>query len=260
MSLSNTYGGFSQDSSKQRYAHACRRGGSAIRRSTLTAERYFTRASPAAPACWLDFTDSFSQQEMSIYMPSAFDTRQKAHAYLSGKGGANARWTVRLGIERGGARHSLTNVYANGTHVGSFQLSTLGPAFYYHGKESGYNESSDIPLTWGQINDGLIMSYKTVFPWGPWICHDYTGYLFRTWGIAIKNDSATNKGLLYIGARAIGTVLWPGTGAAMAVHKGWNLAQDGARAVGSAISNGWNQLGNAFGNAARPGAWRWRLW
>jgi hypothetical protein len=190
-------------------------------------------------------------------MADAFDTRQKAHAYLTGKGGANARWAVRLALQNGfSAQHSLTNVYANGAYVGSFQLSTSGPAFYYHGKEDGYRETTDIPLTWGQINDGLIMTYKTVFPWGPWICHDYTGYLFRTWGIKISNDSATASGPLYYGARVIGLVLWPGTGAGMAVHKGWNLAQDGARAT----SAGLQQLQDAFKNAARPGAWNWRIW
>jgi hypothetical protein len=164
---------------------------------------------------------------------------------------------LRLALQNGlSAQHSLTNVYANGAYVGSFQLSTSGPAFYYHAKEAGYRETEDIPLTWGQINDGLIMTYKTVFPWGPWICHDYTGYLFRTWGIKISNDSATASGPLYYGARVIGVVLWPGTAAGMAVHKGWNLAQDGARAA----STGMQQLQDAFKNAARPGAWNWRIW
>jgi hypothetical protein len=192
-------------------------------------------------------------------MPDAFDTKEKAHAYLTGKGGANARWTVRFAVEKSGARHSLTNVYANGQHVGSFQLSVLGPALYYHSKESGYNESADIPLTWGQINDGLIMSYKTVFPWGPWICHDYSGYLFKTWGVKVNNDSATASGFFYGAARVIGVVLWPGTGAAMTVHKGWNVLQDGARATGKAAGDGWNYLQDSFRKIGSPGAWRWRI-
>jgi hypothetical protein len=190
-------------------------------------------------------------------MPSAFDSREKAHAYLTAKGGANARWFARLGVEQGNARHSLTNLYANGQFVGSFQLSVLGPALYYGTKEAGFAESADVPLSWGMVNDGLIMTYKTVFPWGPWICHDYSAYLFKAWGIQISNSSPTSGGFLYGSARVIGVFLWPGTGAAMAVHKGWNGAQDGARATKRAATSGWNKLQGAFSNVTRPGAWRW---
>ncbi len=190
-------------------------------------------------------------------MPNAFDSKEKAHAFLTSKGGATARWVVRLAVEQGGARHSLTNVYANGQYVGSFQLSVLGPAFYYDPKPSGYQESADVHLSWGQINDGVIMTYKTVFPWGPWICHDYSGYLFKTWGIQISNSSPTSNGFLYGSARVIGVFLWPGTGAAMAAHKGWNGVQDGARATKRAASSGWQKMQSSFSNATRPGAWRW---
>lgn len=192
-------------------------------------------------------------------MPDAFDTKEKAHAYLTGKGGANARWTARFAVEQGSARHSLTNVYANGEHVGSFQLSVLGPAFYYHSKESGFRESADIALSWAQINDGLILSYKTSMPWGPWICHDYSAYLFKTWGVQVNNDSPTANGFFYGAARVIGVVLWPGTGAAMTVHKGWNVLQDGARATGKAAGDGWNNLQESFRKIGSPGAWRWRI-
>jgi hypothetical protein len=190
-------------------------------------------------------------------MPNAFDSKEKALAFLTSKGGANARWVVRLAVEQSGARHSLTNVYANGQYVGSFQLSVLGPAFYYDPKPGGYQESDNVHLSWGQINDGLIMTYKTVFPWGPWICHDYSGYLFKTWGIQISNSSPTSSGFLYGSARVLGVFLWPGTGAAMAVHKGWNGAQDGARATKRAASQGWQKLQSSFSNATRPGGWRW---
>jgi hypothetical protein len=194
-------------------------------------------------------------------MPNAFDTKEKAHAYLTSKGGAKAHWSARLAVEQSLAAHSLTNVYANGQYVGSFQLSVLGPAFYYDPKPGGYSEGPVIQLSWGNINDGLIMTYSTRMPWGPWICHDFTAYLFKAWGgtpAQSNNSSPTANGSFwYWGGRGIGLVLWPGTGAAMAAHKGWNGVQDGARATGSAVSAGWQNLQRAFGNIGSMGGWKW---
>jgi hypothetical protein len=194
-------------------------------------------------------------------MPDAFDTKEKAHAYLTKLGGAKINWSAKLAVQQEWARHSLTNVYANGQYVGSFQLSTLGPAFYYHAKEAGYAEGPVIQLTWGNMNDALIMTYSTRMPWGPWICHDYTAYLFKTWGgtpSQSSNSSPTSNGsFLYWGGRGLGLLAWPGTGAMMAVHKGWNGVQDGARAAGNAANEGMQNLQRAFSNIGRPGAWRW---
>jgi hypothetical protein len=184
-------------------------------------------------------------------MPAAFDTRQKAHAYLTSKGGSKAIWTVRFAVERGGARHSLTNVYANGEYVGSLQLFVLGPALYSHGKEPGYDESSSVPLSWGKINDGLIWTYSLINtrPWGAaWICHDYSAGLFSVWGIKIKNSSATSKGLLYAGGQVIGVISSPVMGVVQGGHRAWNAAQDG-----------WKQLQRSFETITNPSSWNWRL-
>ncbi len=184
-------------------------------------------------------------------MPAAFDTKEKAHAYLTSKGGSKAVWTVKFAVERGGARHSLTNVYANGQYAGSFQLFVLGPALYYSEKQSGYDESNAIPLSWNKINDALRWTYSPINmrPWGAiWICHDYSAGLFQVWGINLKNHSATASGFLYRAGQVGGVVSSPVMGAVQGAHKGWNSAQDG-----------WRALQESFQKVTNPRNWNWRL-
>jgi hypothetical protein len=183
-------------------------------------------------------------------MPNAFDTRQKAHAYLLSKGGPKAIWTVRFAVEQSAARHSLTNLYANGQFVGSFQLFVLGPALYSDARQDGYDESSTIPLSWGQINDALIWTYRlpNMRPWGAaWICHDYSAGLFNVWGIELKNSSATSHGLLYAGGQVVGIISSPVMAVVQGGHKAWNAAQDGV-----------SYLKKAFNTITNPKSWNFR--
>jgi hypothetical protein len=184
-------------------------------------------------------------------MPNAFDTRQKAHAYLLSKGGPKAIWTVRFAVESGAAQHSLTNVYVNGQFVGTLQLFVLGPALYYDPKPAGYDESTSIPLSWGQMNDALIWTYRlgNMRPWGAaWICHDYSAGLFNVWGITLKNASATSKGLLYAGGQLVGVISSPVMAVVQGGHKLWNSAQDGAR-----------YMKKAFETITNPRSWNFRI-
>jgi len=63
--------------------------------------------------------------------------------------------------------------------------------------------------------------------------------------LSVSAESPTARGALYWGARTLGVVLWPGTGAVMMGHHAWNSAQDGARALARALEK-----------IGRPGAWR----
>lgn len=184
-------------------------------------------------------------------MPNAFDNRQKAHDYLMSKGGPEATWTVRFAVERGSLQHSLTNVYANEQFVGTFQLFVLGPALYYDPRMGGYDESTSIPLSWGQMNDALIWTYRfrNTRPWGAlWICHDYSAGLFGVWGIQLKNSSSTSQGLLYAGGQVVGIISSPVMAVVQGGHRAWNSAQDGAR-----------YLKKAFDTITNPRSWNFRL-
>ncbi|MEM9456219.1 MAG: hypothetical protein AAGF11_18705 [Myxococcota bacterium] len=182
-------------------------------------------------------------------MPSAFDSRSKALDYLEGLGGADARdWRAKLTVSTGAAHHSAINLYCNWYYCGKFQLDMLGPALYTD-RRADWPESDDIPLTWQQVLDGLNLTYSTIFPWGPWICHDYSAYMLDNWGVtnvSVSESSPTARGWLYWGARAIGVTLWPGTGLLAGGHQVWNWGQDGVRAFGRALA----KIGHAE-------SWRW---
>jgi hypothetical protein len=180
--------------------------------------------------------------------PKAIDTQQKALAYLTDKGGAKARWTVRLGVEPKNAQHSLTNVYANGKYVGSLQLYLMGPALYNNAKIPGYKESAPVKVSWDELKAGVAMTYKEDRPWGAgWICHDFSAKLFKSLGKEVENPSATAKGPLYIGGRVLGTLLSPGAGVAMAAHRGFNNLKDGKEG----IARGWEQEQRALNNVKK---------
>jgi hypothetical protein len=173
---------------------------------------------------------------------SALDSQDKAIDFLKSRGGEKAKWTARMGVEKGGARHSLTNLYANGKYAGSLQLFVLGPALYNNKKQAGYTESAATTLSWEQVKTGVQTTYQENRPWGAgWICHDFTSKLHQSWGKEVTVPSATASGPLYAGGRVLGTVLSPGTALGMAVHRGLNNLKDGVEG----LKRGWGQHSKA---------------
>ncbi len=184
-------------------------------------------------------------------MPNAIPSQAKAMEFLRGLGGsASDDWRARLTVSPGGAHHSAINFYCNWYYRGKFQLDVLGPAIYTDPKND-WPESEDIPLSWQQMVDGVTLTYSTIFPWGPWICHDYSAYMLNNWGVtnvSVSRSSPTARGVLYWGGRALGVVLWPGTALVASGHQVWSWGQDGVRALGEALEK-----------IGRPSAWRWGL-
>lgn len=201
---------------------------------------------------WFFYFASNTKTIKGKYM-YAFDTKQKAVAFLQAFNSQGGNWTAKHSVEPSMARHSVINLYHNGQFAGILQLFILGAALYKGPKANGWAEGKTIHLSWGKVLQALDHTYDKVWPWGPTgICHDYCADIFRVWGLNpedVHQASPTGNGLLYIGGRILGIPGMVGTYPAAAIHRGWNAAGDG-----------WNAFTGALKNVANPKSWNFKLW